>query len=968
MRRDRASSSPRFAWPLSCAIALAQWAAWPTASASDRGGARASSAVYDIAAGPLDRALNSFIAQSNVQLLYSPILVRGKRSSGLNGRYAPAQALARLLDEQSLTAVSVTPNTYLLQPVPARPRRGPRGADHPPAHSASRPASAAPTQLASVTVVGSRIPRDAFDTSVPVSVITSEQIEDSGVGTLYELLREQPGILGHNSISVLTEGRSSGFQPLVTAASASLYSLGPRGTLFLIDGRRVASNGLIPADLGGLFDLNGVPLSFIDRIEILRGSASANYGGDAAAGAINIVLKKDVQSTDLVVRYGVSERGDAQTSAVSASYGTRTLAGGNLFISADRLDRAELSGDSRRWHTADQTRFGLSDGREPIGVVAQDRQTLFPLRQCKSAGSDPDLPYCSFDPARYRTLLPKIRVDAAYAHWQQPVGDSASLEASVRHSQVEQTTQVPPEIVALYVTSRHPLYAQIIDDVPAGYAPAYVVYPFYDIGPITNRTTSRTLDLAVGARGTAGSWNWKLDLSRSTQETDANVSDLLRNSALYPPALRRYRLFSRNDPAVLNAMRATIRPSGRDTLDSLEASIDGVVFPAPGGPARFNSGIALRKERMIERVDPLQTQIGLYADTVSLVSRDKSLHSTSAFAELRVPVRHDLEIDLAANQDRDNKFSAPASSYRVGLAWAPKESVRLRASFGRTERPPTLQERRISAEGSASQLNVWAEPILRPCLELQPGFCRVTTGAGDNPSLRPESSRSASIGITLAPMPGLDVRIEHYRIARWDEFNASKAIFYPWLYPEGLVRNADGVLYRINDYVANTGRSDSRGWDLSANYLLRSRNSGNFDFHLGGHYLEHYATSNINPVLIGDKQYAAPKLSLLGSVKWRYGDWTTTLAMRHFGRSRAYPDNKSCPAEQRAADKCSNPSVTLLNLNLSYSGFERWLFSLNINNLADREPVNYELDKDGYNVAMDDPYGRYYVLTTTYRF
>lgn len=969
MRRSRAMSLKRYPRLLSCALALASLPWWQCAFAAGHSGARASSLSYDIGSGSLDDVLSRFIDQSSVQLLYSPNLVRGKRSTGLKGRYAPAQALARLLSEQSLTAVAVTPNTYLLQPVPARARRE-RGSDDAPARSAPAQDPGAATQLAAVTVVGSRIPRAAFDSSFPVNVITSEEIESSGVGTLYELLREQPGMLGHHPVAVVSEGVES-LQPVVTAASASLYSLGPRGTLFLVDGRRVANFGLVPSDLGGLFDLNSIPLSFIDHIEILRGAASANYGADAAAGAVNIILKKDAQGGELVGRYGLSDRGDARISGTSASYGAHTRAGGSFFVGADVLAREALDGDARRWHTADQRRFGLGDGRVPLGfVLPQFWLPTVPFPQCRSVGKDPGSPYCKFDTAKHRTLQPRIHARSAYAQWQQPLGDSVSLEASARFSRVEQILKEPPELERIYSSQGEGPQVLVPDDLPGAYSPNDIMFVFYDVGPPQNKATSRTVDLAVGVNGTAGEWDWKLDLSRSAQRTGSVISGLLTSSALRPATLREYRVFGNNDPALLDSMTAAIRPGGRDTLDSFEASLQGPLLRLPSGAVQFSAGLALRKERLIHVPDPMQSQFGLSDGGSDVVARDITGHSAAGFAEFRVPASRTLQFDLATHLERDNRFSAQLSS-RIGLAWAPSERIRLRASLGRSRRTPSLQEWGNPYDGRSMPLLMYTRPSLVPCTEYRPGYCLVEVGAGGNPDLRPESSRNASIGITLAPTDAFDLRLEHYRIKRWDEFGLSNTIEYPQLHPQGLIRDADGVLYRIAEHLANTGRSQSRGWDAAANYRLRTESWGTFQFQLVGHYLEQHVASTIySSDRIDDAGYNAPKLSATGSVKWRYGDWTTTLAMRHFGRSRAYYPFKGvvCWSGLRAAGKCSNPSATLLGLNLNYTGLDRWAFSLNINNLTDRQPVNYRPDRDGYNIAVDDPYGRYYVLTTTYRF
>ncbi len=955
---------------LCCVLALACATPSPSAHAAAPGEPGEAGRRYDLGAGALDDALGGFIDQSKAQLLYAPALVRGKRSTGLKGVYRTQEALARLLDGHSLTAVRVTPNTYLLQPAPIGPPREHRNAVRARAEAAQgRPGPSVPTQLAAVTVVGSRIPRTAFDTSVPVSVITAEDIQSSGVGTLYELLREQPGMLGHHPVAVASEGLSS-LQPIVTAASASLYSLGPRGTLFLVDGRRVASFGFVPYDLGGLFDLNSIPLSFIDRIEILRGLASATYGADAAAGAVNIVLKKDMQGGEAAARHGVSDRGDAQLSGLSANFGARTGAGGTVSIAVDLMQRQALEGHARAWSTGDSRRLGLFDLRVPLGFQPADvRRRPLPFRQCDDAGNDPDSPYCKYDIAQYRTLQPRLRARSAYAHWRQPLGDSVSLEFSARHSWVRQTVKQPPRLDLLPLSGPDAPQIDFPDDFPPGYADANARYAFYDLGSPQNQSLSRTLDLSAGAYGTWDRWNWRLALSHSQQRTQSAVSNLLRASAMRPGGLSRYRLFGDNSPALLDSLKASIHPRGRDAQDSLEASLDGPWFQAPGGPAEFSVGLALRKERLVHTPDPLQSEFALATGATDVAARDIRGHSVAAFAEARIPVHRTLQFDLAAHLEREHRFS-PQPSSRIGLAWAPHERVRLRASFGQTRRPPSLQDRRNPYGGAPQLWGMYVRPLLQPCREVS-GACMVELGAGENPDLRPESARSASIGLTMAPTDAFDLRIERYWIERWNEFGISNTLNYPELHPPGLVRNAEGELYRIAEHVSNIGSARSRGWDASANYLLRTGRWGSFYFQLSGHYLQSHTTATIyDPGRIEDAGYTAPKLSMAGSVKWRYGDLTTSLAIRRFGRSRAYSsfEGSTCWWESLAPDKCTNPSATLLSLNVNYTGFDRWILSLGVNNLADRQPVNYHPSLDGYNIAVDDPYGRYYVLTTTYRF
>ena len=92
------------------------------------------------------------------------------------------------------------------------------------------------------------------------------------------------------------------------------------------------------------------------------------------------------------------------------------------------------------------------------------------------------------------------------------------------------------------------------------------------------------------------------------------------------------------------------------------------------------------------------------------------------------------------------------------------------------------------------------------------------------------------------------------------------------------------------------------------------------------------------------------------------------MNVRHFGSSYAYPAGGTCPEENHNAGKCTNPAATLFGLNALYSSSKDWSYSLSVNNLLDRRPVDYRYYTGGYNIAVDDVYGRYFTVTATYRF
>ena len=908
---------------------------------------------YEIAPGTLEEALQALADQSNIQLLYSPMLVRGKHSPGLRGNHTLAAGLARLLAEHGLTAVAVNANTYLLRSAGNQARVASAIARQPETTS-----EASVTALATIDVTGTRIPQPSLELSVPMTVITADEIERSGQQTLYDLLSERPGLVSHHPVTVASEGR---YYPTVVASGASLYSLGPRATLYLLNGKRIAPFGLASSDLGGILDLNGIPLSFIDRIEILRGGASAIYGADAMAGTINIILKKDYEGGEISSRSGVSQRGDAQSRQTSMIFGTRTPSGGNLLLAAVTSSQDELGGERRKWHTNDRSRFGLPDDRPFLGFATWDGVPLLSLPQCQAAGEDPDSPYCRFDSARYRTLQPGSRNRSLYVRWDQELGSSFSLYLSGLRTQSEQTLQHSPIRGVFPITPSHPDYSK----APIGGSEVY--YAFYEFGAPRNQSTSIANAVSVGLEGLAHGWNWNIALSRSENRVRTTINNVFLRANVQEN-INRFRIDGSDNTDVMNAMRGSLHPAGYYSVDTLEATSNRPLFDAFDASAQIVVGMAIHSARRRSIPDPLQVNDGVAFGSTDVEPYDLHDRNSALFAELNLPLHRTLQVDLAARIDRHHGFRSNTSP-RFGIKWTPDRSILVRASLGQGYRAPSLNDARIPFDEITDTLYMRATPQLLPCILVGSNLCEVEYGVGDNPHLRAEFSRSLTLGVAWAPTHAFSVSLDGYRISRTDEFGIADAFSYPSLFPDGLVRDANGVLYRANRYLANIGKSESRGWELESNYLLRNDELGEFNFHLAAHYLSRYTTSNIiQPKAVEYAGHDTPKLTLLGNVQWRHGNWTTTLNVRHFGSSHAYAAGKTCPSENRAAGKCTNPAATLLGLNARYSSSEDWSYSLNVNNLLDRRPVDYRYYTSGYNIAVDDVYGRYFTVSATYRF
>ncbi len=152
-------------------------------------------------------------------------------------------------------------------------------------------------ELSDVRVTGSRLNRSPSELSGNLIILDRDAIRASGELTLARVLRQLPqNINGTNE----TYGSDlNGTNNITGASTVNLRGLGSESTLILVDGRRIGYSGL----LGGVTDISTIPLSMVDRIEILLDGASAVYGSDAVGGVVNIITRKDYSGIELDLNY-----------------------------------------------------------------------------------------------------------------------------------------------------------------------------------------------------------------------------------------------------------------------------------------------------------------------------------------------------------------------------------------------------------------------------------------------------------------------------------------------------------------------------------------------------------------------------------------------------------------------------------------------------------------------------------------
>lgn len=193
-------------------------------------------------------------------------------------------------------------------------------------------------EVEEIVVTGSRLIRQDFTAISPITTVDQDVIQLSGNPTLEDTINMYPQL---NPDTTSASNQSGGDGVL----APDLRGLGAVRTLVLVDGKR-----FIPASSTGLADMAVIPDMMVERIEIVTGGASAVYGSDAIAGAVNFILRDDFEGVDVRYQWGEASRGDATTNKLDFMFGANTAEGdGNITLYASYTDRKPVYMEDRDW-------------------------------------------------------------------------------------------------------------------------------------------------------------------------------------------------------------------------------------------------------------------------------------------------------------------------------------------------------------------------------------------------------------------------------------------------------------------------------------------------------------------------------------------------------------------------------------------------------------------------------------------
>ena len=605
-----------------------------------------------------------------------------------------------------------------------------------------------------VVVVGSQIKGAKITGALPVSILSSEDIDIIGVSDGEDLVNN----LVEQGMNYFNENEQTSGGVNAARGDTGAYNLrnmGVGNTLALLNGRRLVNNaGYQTEFIGGSFvptmtvNTNSIPVNALDRVEVLKDGASAIYGADAVAGVINNVLDDNYEGFQLQIKRSEYHLAAAEDHDLNMKFGT-TLNGGktNVSVYFNHRDRDPIKmnedskwviGDYRELLPADSPWRGITDlrnlytyGMAQLDIVGTRGFTdsagetqLFPSGspQCSNTGAietgfgsclarDTDYYYAPQEFRNYRAELQRTNVFVFINH-QMENGMEMFAELGAYNSETNRTNE------------QGGYTAGIIGGIPANY------YWFSQVPGFDTNTRSVRIDgwrpfhqgrtmnvekedyrILLGFRGTFESgWDWESAFvdseAKSNDVTSGRISYPALKAALSDTTPAAFNIFDPNNETN-NIDRILVDVYRKDTsgLRSWDFKMSNPsIATLPAGDVAALVGFEWRKEDYEDNRDPLldgtvvfptssPTNTHPYRSAIMGSSATEDVSGDKTVKSLFVELQVPLTDKInaqIAGRHEDFSDSDSATVYKFAIGWDVTDWMLLRASQSTSFRPPNL--------------------------------------------------------------------------------------------------------------------------------------------------------------------------------------------------------------------------------------------------------------------------------------
>lgn len=677
-------------------------------------------------------------------------------------------------------------------------------------------AHAQEAEVGEVVVTGSRIARQDLISSSPVATVSQEEIAVVGANNVEEYLNALPQLIAGSTKSTNVAGTAD------ATATLNLRGLGAKRTLVLVNGRR-----FVPTTQEGIVDVNNIPASLVDRVEVVTGGASAVYGSDAMAGVVNFILKDRFDGLAMDAQYGISDEGDADAWNASATLGSSgEKASAWLHVSVEQ--RKKLRGTER---PISVTSFIDSNGTfVPSGTAGRLGGALIGIPTPNGTGGFVNRDYAlddlvprpfvssdfNFDGrGDYAIQIPLDRVNI-YGRGDYAFTDDIKGFVEVTYNNIDsrailspttpnirQTTNVPGlPANASFVT---PQIRALLNARPNPNAPFALRFqapePFPKREIAFNRDIYRLLGGFEGRFNDA--WQWGATYSYShVATTEVQKGDISRRTfveASTPSPTDPTRCANGNPRCVLVTNLTSWSPALVDYLlvDNISSTeitdqvasgfVSGDLFELPAGALKVALGAEWRKISSADNPAPVLLDFA----SAGFGERNRTAGSYSVkevFGEAIVPLIADapmidyLGLELAARYS-DYSLAGSVWTYKAGGEWRVNPDVRFRALYQRAVRAPNITElfgglvntypfivdpcsASARPSGAVASLCVAQGVPASAIGSYQQNGAALEARLVSNPNLDPEKSDTVTLGMVYTPsyVPGLSLTLDYYNI------------------------------------------------------------------------------------------------------------------------------------------------------------------------------------------------------------
>jgi iron complex outermembrane receptor protein len=859
-------------------------------------------------------------------------------------------------------------------------------------------------QFNKVEITGSSIIRKEQTRSLPVQVIGRAEIMNSGKHNIADFLQTLPVIFNAFSLPLLGAVRS-GF-------SGGAIHGQQLGTLVLINGRRLSNYGRqngFGVDNGGV-DLNALPLSAIERIEILTDGASTTYGTDAQAGVINIITQSERPGVEISVDKRLPDGRVGPGSRVDLSVGQGRLMqdGYSWFIAADLQDQQELLGRDRPYAAAG--RYRVTDSGQdywvygPAMTAAQTSPTLatsaaapytrlwnadFQNGNCP-AGKVPALgqPACLLNTYANKGLFPALQSKRLHAQGQLQLN-----EDMVAYAELSMKTEVQTRSF-----NDWPQYSARIANAPGaagydlavanGFDPAKGVWLLYngsDLGPTPRTYELQTRRMVSGVRGLWKDWDFNAGLYYS--DNFASFGDnrlsaypnlgltggVLSNAALLNPLAE--------NTALMNQLQSMVSPNRTVSNEGTNSQ----------------HGLDVRVSRNVGEIDGRDVLLALGTDwrmeSAKYIQSATGTPSFSAqravwaqFAELQVPLPQGVEVLASLRNDHYSDFGNTTHG-KLAAKWEASERWLFRGAWGTGFRAPALAQMqetgKVLSSRAQTDCNVYLKQVAKELGGSCPSSGVLNVFSQGTSQLKPELSLQLNLGMRFSPDRNQTLSVDYWQMDMRDKIsNYSRFILGdPLKYKSHFDLNAQGQL-QVFAPMANLGRVESSGVDFSW-ALRRPTDWGQVNMGVNGTWMmsSKYQQQADEPFVDDLNQFSAysgyvvPKVRSLWHVALQRPSWLWRATVRHTTSYNINTEFQAFRMDNNQAQLLKGyrvPAWWTLDLLAVHQWRRNTSFRVGIENALNRQApfdISYSLSTNyGTNPMQAHVWGRTLNLSMTHRF